>query len=289
MASFDSYNKLKRIYGIRNRFWVRNIDELTPLVKDAHRRALVQNHKALVIALKATERALRSQNKSKPDHIFFRRFARSFQYLRRVGPFLLRSGQRIELLEKGDRVSLTIRNQDGSLDATFRRRLLTALEPIENDINLTDTIDLIDQPQGDWVTQILEKHLPFEYQPATNDTDMIEEILQSPAGQLLGNYLPGLPLLMKLYKERSRIKDGEWLTVAGEMLGDGIKSTWQELTSFIMSQFQATAQVAHPLSFLLGITIDRSILLKKQSDAVERAQKRIEELHPLYLQYHKNS
>src|SRR5690606_15085237 len=116
MASLESYEKLKRLYGIRNRFWARSVDTLTPLLRDAHNRALLQNHKALLIAMRATERSLRAGEASS-QRVFYRSFTRAFQYLRRVGPLALRPGQQVALLSKNDHVSLTVRNSDGSLDA----------------------------------------------------------------------------------------------------------------------------------------------------------------------------
>lgn len=284
MASLESYEKLKRLYGIRNRFWARSVDTLTPLLRDAHNRALLQNHKALLIAMRAAERSLRA-DEALPQRVFYRNFTRAFQYLRRVGPLALRPGQQAALLSKNDHVSLTVRNSDGSLDARLRQRLLSSLERVAAGIPESASESMLDAPPGDWAVSTLLAALPLEEPVAEKEGELWDEILDSPTGQLLGNYIPGFSILLKLYRERERLKEGEWIAVAGEILGEGARSTAQGAMQFLLSQMRSGAKLAGPLSFLFGVSVDRAMLLKKQCDSVDSARRRIEELLPLYRQY----
>lgn len=284
MASLESYEKLKRLYGIRNRFWARSVDTLTPLLRDAHNRALLQNHKALLIAMRATERSLRA-GEALPQRVFYRSFTRAFQYLRRVGPLALRPGQQAALLSKNDHVSLTVRNSDGSLDARLRQRLLSSLERVAAGIPEISPESMLDAPPGEWAVSTLLAALPLEEPVAEKEGELWDEILDSPTGQLLGNYIPGFSILLKLYRERERLKEGEWIAVAGEILGEGARSTAQGAMQFLLSQMRSGAKLAGPLSFLFGVSVDRAMLLKKQCDSVDGARRRIEELLPLYRQY----
>lgn len=284
MASLESYEKLKRLYGIRNRFWARSVDTLAPLLRDAHNRALLQNHKALLIAMRATERSLRAGEAS-PQRAFYRSFTRAFQYLRRVGTLALRPGQQAALLSKNDHVSLTVRNSDGSLDARMRQRLLSSLERVAAGIPESAPDALNDAPPGEWAVSTLLAALPLEEPVTEKESELWDEILDSPTGQLLGNYIPGFSILLKLYRERERIKEGDWIAVAGEILGDGARTTAQGVMQFLLSQMRSGARLAGPLSFLFGVSVDRAMLLKKQCGSVDIARRRIEELLPLYRQY----
>jgi hypothetical protein len=282
MASLDSYEKLKRLYGIRNRFWVRTADRLAPLLRDAHQRALLRNHAALLMALRAAERALRS-GRASPQLVFYRIFTRAFQRLRRVGQITLRPGQRAVLLSKNDHVTLTVRNADGSLDARLRQRLLFFLERIAAQIPQQAPESLFSS--GEWAREMLLAALPLEEPATEKEGGLRDEILESPAGQMLARSIPGFSILLKLYMERERLKGKEWITVAREILADGAKPAVKQTFKILLSQLNAGAELSAPLSYLFNISVNRILRLQRQCYRVDSARKQIEELLPHYRKY----
>ncbi|MBW7857993.1 MAG: hypothetical protein H3C43_06845 [Leptonema sp. (in: Bacteria)] len=289
MANLDSYNKLKRINGIRNRFWARSPEQLAPLLQLAHQRALLRNHRSLLVAMRAVERKLRkseSVEHSILQQTFYDALVRSMNYLRRVGPFSLKAGQKAALVSKGFHVSLSIRNSDGSLDAALRRRMLLPIERIANWLPKSLTEEERHTSPGEVAANWLLSQLPIELELTDQpSSELFDELIESPTGQLLDNMIPGFSILFKLYKERQRLKDGEWISVVGELIGDGARSSTQAIIKVILSQLKSGAKLAGPLSFLFGVSFDRASLLNKQSNLVDFHRKRIEELQPLYKNY----
>lgn len=259
------------------------MDTLRPLLEDAHQRALIQNHKALLIGLRGAERALRTgkgQRQARAD--LYRGFAYALQRLRQVGPFSLQPGQRVALLAKGDHTSLTVRNADGSLDARMRQRLLAVIEGLATEIPEEWPESMHEAAPGEWAALVLLRSVPLEEVVDKEKDEVWDEIIDSPAGQILGSYIPGLSVLLKLFRHRQRLQEGEWMTVAGDILGDGARSAAQGTLQLLLSQLRSGAKLAGPLSFLFGISVDRAILLKRQLAEVEAAEKRLQRLHSYY-------
>lgn len=289
MANLDSYNKLKRINGIRNRFWARSSEQLAPLLQLAHQRALLRNHRSLLVAMRAVERHLRQNELVKNSELqqkFYEALVRSMNYLRRVGPFMLKPGQKAAVVSKGFHVSLSIRNSDGTLDAALRRRMLLPIERIANWLPESLTEEELHTSPGEVAANWLLSQLPVEVEITDQPrNELFDELIESPTGQLLDNMIPGFSILLKLYKERQRLKQGEWMGVVGELIGDGARSSTQVIIKAILSQIKSIAKLAGPLSFLFGISFDRASLLNQQCNLVDYHKRRIEELQPLYKNY----
>lgn len=298
MAHPEAYLRLKKLHGIRNRFWTRAPERLRPLMERAHRDARVRRHLPLYLALLAAERSRGAGHT--PDQtrqVAFARLAHSLTRLRSCGLYSLRDGQACAMLTAHQGCTLIVRNTDGSLDAEARRRLLAVMtaaltEPLagaatgaatsaatENKAFPGDASTVRERARGVLAHSLAAR----DAEPSPSD----EPHGLTETAQLLGSLLPGMPLLLRLFDSLKHFTEmhrdgGDAKTTLRLLLQAGTKEAVQASVSAILAGLRGGAELAGPAAAVAGWGMDRLASTQRSLQALEKGKAA---LLPLLLHY----
>lgn len=290
MAHPEAYLRLKKLHGIRNRFWTRAPERLRPLIESAHRDAQVRRHLPLYLALLAAERSRDAGHA--PDQTrrtALSRLAHSLTRLRSCGVYSLQQGQNCVFLKAHQGCTVIVRNTDGSLDAEARRHLLAVMTAA-----LTETRTENQTPTGDSSPvrersrNILARIVPArdaEPSPAGESHPLTETAL------MLGSLLPGMPLLLRLFHSLKHLTDvhrdgGDARTTLRLLLQAGTKEAVQASVSAMIAGLRGGAELAGPAAAVAGWGMDRLAATQRSLQTLEKAKAA---LLPLLLHYSGNN
>lgn len=257
----ESARKLSELYGFRNRFWRRSYRELLPQLKDLRRKLISESLEPIAIAIRASI----PQNRDERSNQFFMTLAEAWNRKRVLGPIRLKGGQKV-IFKK----ALSIVNLDGSVDLEKLKSIQPVFKLVESSVlefeknQITETeIELLLEKAS---TRITDENI-----------DVIESLLNSSAGRILGGIVPGFPLLVTFASQFDRIKKGEFSDIWREIIAESGKQAGKAGLKRLMGILRASAAVT-PASILLDVGIDRVSL---QDALARRLEQRTETLKSL--------
>lgn len=278
MADPQAYQRLKDVCGIRNRLWTRTPERLRPLMALAHQEAVARQHRPLFLALLAAERARQAgQSSGRIREKALSRLARALTRLRFCRDYSLLPGQACIFVTAHQGFTLSVRNADGSTDMEARRRLLGII---------TAALSEMEAGTPDQAATIRERSriILARMLPGRNETKTAEGT-GDPLGeavQALGPLLPGLPLLIRLFRMAKELTNGNTTTQARELLAGGARAAVQASVVAALSALRYGADLAGPAATVVGMGLDR---LAANQRSLESLEKGTAALLPLHLHY----
>lgn len=258
----ESARKLSEIYGFRNRFWRKSYRKLLPEMKRIRRELITESLEPLA---KAASHAVSFETEEVRRQEFNLKLAEAWNRKRILGPVRLKGGQKIVYKN-----AISIVNLDGSVD-------LERLKSIQQVIKLTEQSVLMHKGSSIGSEDLVSLLEQAAMRVTDENIDVIESILNSSAGRIIGGIIPGFPLLVTIAGQFDRIQRGEFSDLWRELIAESTKRAGRFGLKRGLDLLRASAAVT-PVSVLLDVGVDRVTL---QDALAARLKQRTETLKSL--------
>ncbi|GIX42631.1 MAG: hypothetical protein KatS3mg129_2364 [Leptospiraceae bacterium] len=267
-------NSLKKIFGIRNRFWRKRWEILKPELDQLYILSINKNYLPFRLSFSKTLLKLKEKDLSllEIENLYNSYFVYYTNLLTNQNKiFLLDKNQKARIVKIKNKLMINIINPDGSEDPVKRKKFLEMNQKIIYYINNNkkQLVNYTFKEYNQIFVNILEPKLSRIF--IQEQFDLIKDFLDSPIGKILDQYIPGLSFILEIQKEKAAMQEKDFIKIGTEILMDRVKYLTQKFIYLLTKNFTKTGKyIAPPLAMVTGIAFERYESYKKCEEILEK-------------------
>ncbi len=247
--------KIKKLLGIRNRFWRKKYTILEPEIKNIYIKSIVKNYFPFRLAF--GKFILKLYNKNYTDEYDLKKF-----YYKHLVKFLnlykiFESQLLFKYIEHKNQITISVVNPDGTIDTELRKNIIEISEKI---ISSKEQIMLAEKINSELIDEYFVNILKPQYFDffSNKKSDIFSQLMESPPVKILNSVIPGLSFLIEIQKLRNELQTEDIYVLSRKIISQRISSFLQKNIYQLFKQFSYFGKIAAPvLSATFTITLER--------------------------------
>ncbi len=247
-----NFYQVKKILGIRNRFWRKKIELLRPELMILYRISLKRNNFPIWMSIRKTihKKNLYSLSSEQIVEEFYKNLVKYLNLYKQKN-MLLHTTQKAKMVRIQKNIVIVIQNQDGSEDFEKRKKLQIIIKRI------------LEQLQKETATKEKIENI-FFYALNSNanfyiqEKDQYVDLLESPIGKIISKVIPGFDILLEIQKYKEKYQEENFLELLQWVAKKNIKHLIFKILYSLIKNFPNYGKIiAYPVAITSDSVLER--------------------------------